>query len=79
MEIDSTGCDSSKSGGSGEGGGGGGGGSKITIKNITLKAPKRSTFIDNSIWRIFWINSVPKRECASNVRKEYSQIMENMI
>jgi ferredoxin-fold anticodon binding domain-containing protein len=48
---------------------------KIDIKNVTLKAPKINK--DTSFWRIFWIN-VPKRECISDIQKEYSQVIENM-
>jgi len=51
---------------------------KLDIKNIALKAPKRSNNSEGSFWRIFWIGNIPKRECISDVRKEYSQIMENM-
>ena len=51
---------------------------KLDIKNIALKAPKKSKNKTNeSFWNIFWIN-VPKRECIHDIRKEYSQVMENM-
>jgi len=58
-----------------------GNGAKLDIKNIALKAPKKSKknrHYDNPIWGIFWISNVPKRECVSDVRKEYTQVMENM-
>jgi hypothetical protein len=53
-------------------------GVKLDIKNIALKAPKKSMNISSSFWRIFWISDIPKREGICNIRKEYSQIMENM-
>lgn len=52
---------------------------KLDIKNIALKAPKKSKNKNSdSFWRIFWISNIPKREGISDVRKEYSQVMENM-
>jgi hypothetical protein len=52
---------------------------KLDIKNIALKAPKKSRRKNNdSFWRIFWIANIPKREGISDIRKEYSQIMETM-
>jgi hypothetical protein len=52
---------------------------KLDIKNIALKAPKKSKNKNSEgFWRIFWIGNIPKRECVSDVRKEYSQVMENM-
>lgn len=50
---------------------------KLEIKNIALKAPKKSK-TSESFWRIFWINNIPKREGISEIRREYSQVMENM-
>ena len=52
---------------------------KLNIKNIALKAPKRSKSKDyDSFWRIFWINNIPKREGIYDVKKEYLQVMEDM-
>ena len=53
---------------------------KLDIKNIALKAPKKSKSksSEGSFWKIFWISNIPKRECISDIRKEYSQVMENM-
>ncbi len=52
---------------------------KLDIKNIALKAPKRSKSKNyDSFWRIFWISNIPKREGIYDIRKEYSQVMENM-
>jgi hypothetical protein len=53
---------------------------KLDIKNITLKAPKKSKnkSSEGSFWRVFWISNIPKRDGISDVRKEYSQVMENM-
>jgi len=52
---------------------------KIDIKNIALKAPKKSRHNNSdSFWRIFWISNIPKREGIADIRKEYSQVMENM-
>ncbi len=52
---------------------------KLDIKNIALKAPKKSRYrSSDSFWRVFWISNIPKRECISEIRKEYSQIIENM-
>jgi hypothetical protein len=52
---------------------------KLNIKNIALKAPKKSkNNSEGSFWRVFWISNIPKRECVSDVRKEYCQVMENM-
>jgi len=52
---------------------------KLDIKNIALKAPKKSRRIsDQGFWkRIFWID-VPKRDNIANIRKEYLQVMENI-
>lgn len=52
---------------------------KLDIKNIALKAPKKSkNKSSESFWRVFWISNIPKREGISNIRREYSQVMENM-
>lgn len=52
---------------------------KLDIKNIALKAPKKSkTKKTDSFWSVFWITNIPKREGISDVRREYSQVMENM-
>jgi hypothetical protein len=53
---------------------------KLDIKNIALKAPKKSKGknSEGSFWRIFWIANIPKREGIYDIRKEYSQVMENM-
>ena len=52
---------------------------KLDIKNIALKAPKRSKSKNyDSVWRIFWISNIPKREGIYEIKKEYSQVMENM-
>lgn len=54
-------------------------GIKLDVKNIALKAPKRSkTKNSDGFWRMFWISNIPKREGISDVRKEYLQVMENM-
>ena len=52
---------------------------KLDIKSISLKAPKKSKRVsEQGFWkRIFWIN-VPKRDNIANIRKEYSQIMEEI-
>jgi hypothetical protein len=52
---------------------------KLDIKNIALKAPKKSKRKNNdSFWRIFWISDIPKREGIYDIRKKYSQVMETM-
>lgn len=52
---------------------------KLDIKNIALKAPKKSrTKSSDSFWRIFWISNIPKREGIYDIRREYSQVMGNM-
>jgi len=51
---------------------------KIDIKNIALKAPKKSRGTEGSFWRMFWLTNIPKREGVMDIRKEYSQVMENM-
>ncbi len=50
---------------------------KLDVKNIALKVPTKSKSIDNSFWRLFWIN-IPKRESISDIRKEYLQVMEDI-
>jgi hypothetical protein len=49
---------------------------KLDIKNIALKAPKKS--ITTNYWNIFWLSNIPKKEGISNIRKEYLEVMENM-
>ena len=53
---------------------------KLDIRNITLKAPRKSKnkSSEGSFWKVFWITNIPKRECISDIKKEYSQVMENM-
>lgn len=51
---------------------------KLDIKNIALKAPKKSKKISDSIWTVFWITNIPKREKISEIKKEYSEVMQNM-
>lgn len=51
---------------------------KLDIKNIALKAPKKSKTSENSFWRVFWINNIPKREGIYNIKREYLQVIENM-
>ncbi len=51
---------------------------KLDIKNIALKAPKKTNCAEQGFWkRMFWIE-IPKRENISNIRKEYSQVMKEM-
>lgn len=52
---------------------------KLDIKNIALKAPKKSKNKSaNSFWRFFWIDNIPKREGIVDIKKEYSDVMQNI-
>lgn len=52
---------------------------KLDLKNIALKIPKsKNNTLDGSFWKIFWISNIPKRECISDIKREYSQIIKNM-
>ncbi len=52
---------------------------KLDIKNVSLKAPQKGKNNNESMLkRIFWM-SIPKRECITEIKREYSQVMENMV
>lgn len=52
---------------------------KLDLKNIALKAPKKSkSSRNNSFWQFFWINNIPRHRNVTDLRQEYSEIMNEM-